>query len=69
MSRSLMECNADDDFEEIKQDNFQQDNFSLLSDGFNVYLSEQALHERPSQKIQIPKKVFDYLIRKYEEPQ
>lgn len=69
MSKSLMECESDADFVRLPRDNFSKDDYSLICDGFNVWLTEQVLGEQVKQEIQIPKKVFDYLIRKYEEPQ
>lgn len=66
---SLMDLNGDSDAAEIDRDHFSKGDFTILCDGFTVSLTEQALGSAPLQEINIPKKVFDYLIQKYQEPQ
>lgn len=69
MSNTLMDRNGDDESIVLQRDNFSKGDFTILSDGFTVYLSEQMIGSPPSQEITIPKRVFDYLIKKYQEPQ
>jgi hypothetical protein len=39
--------------------------FTILTDGVRVWLSEQPSGEMPKQKIEIPRPVFDKLVRWY----
>lgn len=65
--KSLLECRGDE-VAEMSRDNFHHGDFCLLTDGFNVWLSEQAAGEKPVQKIRLPKAVFDSLVREYVKP-
>lgn len=69
MNHSLMDLNGDDESIVLSRDNFSKDDFTILCDGFTVWLSEQKLGEPVSQEVAMPKGIFDYLIKKYQEPQ
>ena len=69
MAKSLMECRNIDQVVKLQRDNFQYKDFSILSDGYTVWLHEQAVGEAPKQSIGIPKNVFDALICRYVKPQ
>lgn len=69
MAKSLMDCKNIDDVAKMERDHFDYKDFSILCDGYTVWLGEQKIGENPSQKIQIPKSIFDRLIRKYIAPQ
>jgi len=66
---SLMECNGDTGFAELKRDNFQKGDFWIICDGFNVSIAEQKVGEPPSQSIRVPKATFDFFVKKYTEQQ
>lgn len=65
MAKSLLECKNLDQVCELKRDNFSYGDFSILSDGHSTWLSQQKVGESPVQSFEIPKRKFDYLIRKY----
>jgi len=67
--RSLLSVTSESDLEGLSRDHFEHGSFSILTDGFNVWLGEQLVGEEPKQKIKIPKQTFDYLIRRYVAPQ
>lgn len=69
MKRSLMDCRNIDQVAKLKRDNFQRGDFSIQCDGHFVWLGEQKVFENPTQAFQIPKPVFDALIRRYMKPQ
>lgn len=66
---SLMEINGDRGGVELKRDNFDKGDFWFLCDGFNVSIAEQRVGESPIQSIRVPKKIFDYFVKKYTEEQ
>lgn len=49
----------------MSHDNVQVGDFSIMTDSFTVWLSEQAWGEMPKQKIAIPRRVFNKLIDWY----
>jgi hypothetical protein len=67
--RSLMESSGNGMVALLERDHFDVDGFSLLSDGTTIWLSEQVKGSFVAQSIEIPKHVFDVLIRKYQAPQ
>lgn len=69
MAKSLKDCMNRDQVAELPRDNFSQDGFTLLCDGSTVWIGEQNTGDAPSQCLEVPKRVFDILINKYERPQ
>ena len=65
MATNLLECKTEKDILSMERDNFTVKDFGLLTDGFSVWLSEQAMGEMPTQKIRIPKPIFDALVKRY----
>lgn len=53
----------------LERDNWQFGEWSILCDGYRVYLSCQPRGEPPSQHIEIPKSVFDRMVDAYTAPQ
>ena len=55
----------------LKRDWKEFKDFTILTDGYRVWLSEQKIGEHPKQEIGIPKHFFDKLIKWYlkEQPQ
>src|SRR4051794_19742065 len=49
----------------LSHDNVNVGDFSIMTDGFTVWLSEQAWGEMPKQKVAIPRYVFNKLIDWY----
>lgn len=48
---------------------FESGDWTLLTDGLYVYLTEQRMGEYPIQKFEIPRAIFNRLIRRYERKQ
>ena len=69
IKRSLQDCKNINQVAALERDHFEQGNFSILTDGHTVWLGEQRTRKMPTQEFQIPKRVFDALIRKYTEKQ
>lgn len=53
----------------IRRDNLSVGDFSILTDAKTVWLTEQAMGERPKQTFAIPRVRFNKLIRWYLRPQ
>ena len=62
---SLLNCRTIDQVAKLHRDHFDYGDFCLMSDGYTTWLSEQKVGETPTQSFQIPKGVFDRLIRRY----
>lgn len=54
---------------QIASDNFSVGDFSILTDGYHVWLSEHHPGEQQKQHIEIPPKVFRKLVNWYLKPQ
>jgi hypothetical protein len=52
---------------ELSHDNVEVGDFSIMTDAYSVWLSEQKLGEDRTQHISIPRPVFNKLIRWYTE--
>lgn len=50
----------------MRRDHTEVGDFSLMTDGFTVWLSEQKFGENRTQHIEIPKKIFNRLLVWYE---
>ncbi len=60
---------TEEDLYRIKRDNLEVKDFSILTDGFHVWISEQKMGEEQKQNIEIPPKIFKKLAQWYLEPQ
>ena len=65
MMHSMMTAKTLEDVCSLKRDNFSRGDFTILSDGQSVFLSEQKLGEWASQDFTIPRTVFNYLLKHY----
>jgi len=52
----------------LARDNTNSGNFSLSTDGYRVYVGDQAMGEAPKQGIEMPRKTFNRLLRWYLKP-
>ena len=53
----------------ITRDNQDAGDFSIMTDSYTVWLSEQKMGEQQKQHIEIPRPLFNKLIRWYLRPQ
>lgn len=49
----------------MPRDNFDVGDFNIITDGHTVWLGEQKTGKQPTQRFQIPRAVFNRLIRWY----
>lgn len=49
----------------ISRDNFETKDFSIMTDSYTVWLSEQKIGEQQRQHIGMPRAIFNKLIRWY----
>ena len=53
----------------IRRDNIETKDFSIMTDSYTVWLSEQKMGEAQKQHIGMPRAIFNKLIRWYLRPQ
>ena len=68
-NRSLRKTKTLSALFKLNRDNFSHGDFWLGADCKTVWIVEQAIGEKPEQRIVIPKKHFNYLIDKYNKVQ
>lgn len=68
VSRAPADC-SEDQLCRIGRDNISVGDFSILTDSYRVWLSEQKIGESPKQGIEIPPAVFKKLAQWYFRPQ
>lgn len=49
----------------VRRDNYNQGDFSIMTDGHTTWLSEQKMGEHRKQGIAIPRGVFNRLLQRY----
>ena len=62
--KTLMDA-TDAELCNLKRDHFDYGDFSIMTDTRVVWLSEQAMGTERKQHIEIPRHIFNRLIRKY----
>jgi hypothetical protein len=67
--KSLQDCKSVAEVCRLERDNFSHGNFTIMSDGHTVWLTQQAMGQSPTKYFDMPKWKFDFLIRKYQAPQ
>ena len=63
--KTPIEARNIDDMVKMPRDNVGIGDWSLMTDGFMVWLGKQKLGERPTAEFEIPKRVFDRFIGWY----
>lgn len=66
--KSLFECKTFDELCALPRDHYDVSNFTIMTDGVSVWISEQSERQSCRQEIHVPKGIFDQLIRKYITP-
>jgi hypothetical protein len=67
--KSLHTAKSEADIIKLPRDHFDVGNWSIMTDGYMVWVSQQALGEQRTDHIAVPKTVFDKLLAKYIQPQ
>lgn len=62
---SLMECRTVDDVCKLPRDNQTFGDYWIITDGYMVSLAQQEVGESATQKISIPRNVFNKMVRFY----
>lgn len=62
---SLLEAKSEKQICRLHRDNYGTTKFWLITDGHSVDIFEQKSGESSKQRIKIPKKHFDLLVKKY----
>lgn len=66
--RAASACNFDQ-LCDLGRDNWDYKNHWLITDGFTVTVCAQKNGEEPTQKISLPRGIFNTLIKRYTHPQ
>lgn len=53
----------------LSRDNYSVGDWTIMTDGYTVWISKQKLGHPCTAEITVPKKVFDRLLMFYERPQ
>ncbi len=66
---SLRSVKSEREVIRLRRDHYSVSNWSIMTDGYRVWISKQKLGEAATHNIEIPKRAFDRLIAMYERPQ
>ena len=50
----------------LRRDHYSRNNFTIMTDSTTVWLSEQKLGHEQTQKFEISRKMFNFLVREYQ---
>lgn len=53
----------------LPRDHYNVRNWSIMTDGYRVWISQQKMGERRTDHVEVPKKIFDRLFDAYAKPQ
>lgn len=53
----------------LRRDHYCVGDWAIMTDGYRVWISQQAMGKNRTDHIEIPKPIFDRLLRSYERPQ
>lgn len=71
MKKPRMQSLEKASFEDIcgmNGDSVNRKDFTLMTDGITLWISEQKLGEEPTQRLTISRSVFNSLVREYQKP-
>ena len=68
-TRSLRLVKSEAQVCEIPRDHYRFQNWSIMTNGHQVWISKQRVGEQRTDHIEIPKGIFDRLLALYEKPQ
>lgn len=54
---------------DLPRDHYDFNNWSIMTDGYRVWISKQKLGEQRTDHIEVPKGIFDRLLTLYEREQ
>ncbi len=66
---SLREAKSETAVCRLRRDHYEIGDWCIMSDGYRVWISKQKLGESRTDHIEVPKRIFDQLLARYERPQ
>jgi hypothetical protein len=66
---SLRAAKSEAQIIELPRDHYGCNNWTIMTNGHNVWISQQKLGEPPTDQIEVPKGIFDRLLTFYEREQ
>lgn len=67
-TRSLRQVRNLDDVCKLRRDNYEHKDWSIMTDGYCVWISKQKVGEDRTHHIEVPKAIFDKLFDSYGKP-
>lgn len=64
-TRSLRQVTDTDEVCELRRDHYEYRNWSIMTDGYRVWISKQKVGENRTAHIEVPKAIFDRLFDSY----
>lgn len=69
MATSLRQAKTEADVIRLERDNYGFQNWTIMTDGYRVWISHQKVGEPSTDHIDVPKGIFDRLLVMYEREQ
>jgi hypothetical protein len=66
---SLREAKTEAQIIDLPRDHYGFQNWTIMTNGYTVWISRQKVGEQPTAHIEIPKGIFDRLLDMYEREQ
>jgi len=67
-TRSLRQAKSTNDVCSLRRDNYECGDWSIMTDGYRVWISKQKMGESRTDHIEVPKAIFDKLFDCYGKP-
>ena len=68
-AKSLRQARNTSDVISLRRSHYGQNNWRIMTDGIRVWISQQRIGEAPTDRIEVPKGIFDRLLALYEREQ
>ena len=66
---SLRSAKDEDAICKIGRDHYEIGDWTIMTNGYDVWISKQKVGQQPTDHIEVPKAIFDRLLKAYERPQ
>lgn len=63
---SLRQVKSEADVIKLRRDHYTFQNWTIMTDGYRVWISKQKVGENRTDHVEIPKRIFDQLLARYE---
>lgn len=68
-ANSLREVKVDAAVCRLQRDHYNIGDWTIMTDGYHVWISKQKIGEERTDHVEVPKRIFDQLLARYERPQ